>query len=66
MSTVPRQDPKYKAALAVAYGAGGHKDRFAMLSPQLLELLRVWYRIARPNPQELLPWGCALQHSQSS
>ena len=24
------------------------KDRFAMLSPQLLELLRDWYRIARP------------------
>ena len=26
----------------------GQKDRFAMLSPQLLELLRDWYRIARP------------------
>jgi len=26
----------------------GRKDRFAMLSPQLLELLRNWYRIARP------------------
>ena len=26
----------------------GCKDRFAMLSPQLLELLRDWYRIARP------------------
>jgi len=69
-------NPKYKAALAVAYGAGlramevvalkvsdidsqrmlirveqgkGGKDRFAMLSPQLLELLRDWYRIARPR-----------------
>jgi integrase/recombinase XerD len=67
---------KYKAALAVAYGAGlramevvslkvsdidsqrivirveqgkGCKDRFAMLSPQLLDLLRDWYRIARPR-----------------
>src|SRR5205823_2916357 len=67
--------PKYKAALAAAYGAGlrvsevvalkvsdidskrmllkieqgkGRKDRFAMLSPVLLELLRDWYRIARP------------------
>lgn len=66
-------NPKYKAALAVAYGAGlramevvalkiadidsqrmlirieqgkGRKDRFTMLSPQLLELLRDWYRIA--------------------
>src|SRR6202040_2733618 len=25
----------------------GRKDRFAMLSPRLLELLRDWYRIAR-------------------
>src|SRR5438067_9487634 len=27
----------------------GRKDRFAMLSPQLLDLLRDWYRIARPR-----------------
>jgi len=27
----------------------GRKDRFAMLSPRLLELLRDWYRIARPR-----------------
>ena len=27
----------------------GRKDRFAMLSPQLLELLRDWWRIARPQ-----------------
>src|ERR1700741_18195 len=26
----------------------GRKDRFAMLSPKLLERLRAWYRIARP------------------
>jgi integrase len=26
----------------------GRKDRFAMLSPVLLELLRDWYCIARP------------------
>ena len=69
-------EPKYKAALSLAYGAGlramevvglkvadvdskrmmirveqgkGRKDRFAMLSPQLLELLRDWWRIARPE-----------------
>jgi integrase/recombinase XerD len=69
-------NPKSKAALSVAYGAGlrameivalkvtdidsqrmllrvemgkGRKDRFAMLSPQLLELLCDWYRIARPR-----------------
>jgi site-specific recombinase XerD len=27
----------------------GRKDRYAMLSPQLLELLRDWYQIARPK-----------------
>lgn len=69
-------NPKSKAALSVAYGAGlramevvalkttdidsqrmllrveqgkGRKDRFAMLSPRLLALLRDWYRIARPR-----------------
>ncbi len=67
---------KYKAAFAIAYGAGlrvsevaalkisdvdsermmirvehgkGGKDRHAMLSPQLLDLLRHWYRLARPR-----------------
>jgi integrase/recombinase XerD len=27
----------------------GHRDRYVMLSPQLLELLRDWWRIARPR-----------------
>jgi len=27
----------------------GHKDRYVMLSPQLLELLRDWWRIVRPR-----------------
>ena len=27
----------------------GRKDRYAMLSPQLLDMLRDWYRIARPR-----------------
>jgi integrase/recombinase XerD len=34
--------------LKVAQGKG-RKDRLAMLSPQLLDLLRDWYRIARPQ-----------------
>lgn len=68
--------PKYKAALAVAYGAGlrasevvslkisdidskrmvirveqgkGRKDRYVMLSPHLLELLRTWWKVQRPR-----------------
>src|SRR5947209_5623170 len=75
--------PKYKAALATAYGAGlrvsevvalkvgdidsqrmllrveqgkGRKDRHAMLSPQLLELLRTWWREGR-RLGVLLPRG---------
>jgi integrase len=69
--------PKYKAALATAYGAGlrgaevvalkigdvdstrmmlrveqgkGRRDRYAMLSPQLLALLRAWWREGRRGP----------------
>jgi hypothetical protein len=30
-------------------------DRFAMLSPQLLELLRDWWRIARPGRDRISP-----------
>ena len=75
--------PKYKAALATAYGAGlrvsevvalkvgdvdsermllrvergkGRKDRHTMLSPQLLELLRAWWREGRRRSL-LLPGG---------
>jgi len=65
------RNPKHRAALAVAYGAGlrasevvhlkmadidsnrmilrveqgkGQRDRYAMLSPSLLEILRAWWR----------------------
>src|ERR1700741_2591509 len=43
---VPDVDSK-RMLLRIEQGKG-RKDRFAMLSPQLLELLRDWYRIARP------------------
>ena len=39
---------KYNIALAPAK-AGGHKDRYVMLSQQQLDLLRQWWRIARPR-----------------
>jgi integrase/recombinase XerD len=75
--------PKYKAALATAYGAGlrvaevvalkvgdvdstrmmlrveqgkGRRDRYAMLSPQLLALLRAWWREGR-HRGVMLPRG---------
>jgi integrase len=39
----------------------GRKDRHSMLSPQLLELLRDWYRIARP-PVWLFPGQNPVNH----
>jgi integrase/recombinase XerD len=44
---VPDIDSK-RMLLRIEQGKG-RKDRFAMLSPQLLELLRDWWRIARPK-----------------
>jgi len=75
-------NPKYKAALSVAYGAGlrvsevvalkvsdidstrktlrveqgkGRKDRYAMLSPVLIDYLRAWWCFA--NKQQLMLKG---------
>jgi site-specific recombinase XerD len=74
------RNPKHRAALSVAYGAGlrasevvalkvsdidgqrrtlrveqgkGRKDRYALLSPVLLETLRSWWRVARQQGQML-------------
>jgi integrase/recombinase XerD len=76
-------NPKYQAALSVAYGAGlraaevcalkvtdidsermtlrvqqgkGRKDRYAMLSPVLLDRLRAWWRVGRAQGN-MLPNG---------
>jgi integrase/recombinase XerD len=77
------RNPKHRAALSVAYGAGlrasevvslkvgdidsermtlrveqgkGRKDRYAMLSPLLLERLRAWWRVAHAEGK-MLPNG---------
>lgn len=62
LEAAPSPGLKYKAALSIAYGAGlrggevvmlrvemgkGRKDRHAMLAPQLLDLLRAWWRQSR-------------------
>lgn len=77
------RNPKHRAALSVAYGAGlranevvslklgdidsermtlrveqgkGRKDRYAMLSPVLLERLRAWWRVGHAQGK-VLPSG---------
>jgi integrase/recombinase XerD len=74
------RNPKHRAALAVAYGAGlrasevvalkvgdvdgqrmtlrveqgkGRKDRYALLSPVLLETLRTWWRLGQQQGRML-------------
>lgn len=34
----------------------GNKDRYAMLSPRLLEVLRIYWRVARPEPYLFPSW----------
>jgi integrase/recombinase XerD len=47
--------------IRVAHGKGG-KDRYAMLSPCLLEVLRTYYRILRPAGEWLFPSWRPLRH----
>ena len=47
--TLKVSDIDSKRMLLLIEQGKGRKDRHAMLSPQLLELLRDWYRIARPQ-----------------
>jgi integrase/recombinase XerD len=44
----------HRMLLRVEHGKGG-KDRYAMLSPCLLEVLRAYFRILRPSPPWLFP-----------
>ena len=37
----------------------GHKDRYAMLSPVLLEQLRAWWRLAHAQGKMLPAAGCS-------
>jgi site-specific recombinase XerD len=80
---IAASNPKYRAALSLAYGTGlragevvglkvsdidgermtlrveqgkGQKDRYAMLSPVLLERLRDWWRVAHAQGK-MLPGG---------
>jgi integrase/recombinase XerD len=41
--------PDIDSALLKIEQVKGRKDRMTMLSPQLMELVRDWYRIARPG-----------------
>ena len=47
--------------IRVQHGKGG-KDRYTMLSPCLLELLRAYYRILRPAGEWLFPSWRPLRH----
>jgi integrase/recombinase XerD len=44
----------------------GNKDRYVMLSPRLLAVLRVYYRAARPGKEYLFPSWREGQHMTSS
>ena len=49
VATLKVSDVDSKRMLLRVEQGKGRKDRYAMLSPQLLELLRDWYRVARPQ-----------------
>jgi len=49
VATLKVSDIDSKRMLLRVEQGKGRKDRYAMLSPQLLELLRDWYRAARPQ-----------------
>lgn len=50
----PSDIDSHRMLLRVEHGKGG-KDRYAMLSPCLLEILRTYFRLFRPSPPWLFP-----------
>ena len=57
--TIPDIDSQ-RMALRVEQGKG-QKDRYVMLSPKLLEILRAWWRVEKPKPW-LFPGDVPGQH----
>ena len=47
-----------RMTLRIQQGKGG-KDRYAMLSPVMLERLRTWWRVARPRARCSMAAGCS-------
>jgi site-specific recombinase XerD len=60
ISLKPAHIDSQRMAIRVEQGKGG-KDRYVMLSPRLLEILRQWWRSARPNDW-LFPGSTPDQH----
>jgi integrase/recombinase XerD len=66
VSLKPSDIDSKRMLLRVEHGKGG-KDRYAMLSPCLLEILRAYFRILRPSPPWLFPsWRPHLHFTASA
>jgi len=45
----PTEIDSHRMVIRVEFGKG-QKDRYVMLSPKLLEILRAWWRLEKPKP----------------